>query len=115
MCRILLIDQIFVKSIQFSMNSMKQSSFLWIPTFIYLGKNLNQLLIDSLENKKFDDAFRYSFLLNREKDIDKNWSVIYYKKKENLYCSSCRSPLLIDKAFSATCNHFFALYVVHIY
>ena len=31
----------------------------------------------------------------------------FMKKQEKLYCSSCRSFLSIDKAFSATCNHFF--------
>ena len=112
-CRNFLIDQIFAKSIQYNMSSMTQSTiFLWIPSFIYIGKNLNQLIIDSLELKKYDDAFRYSFLLHRgpndvEKGMDKNWSVIYHKKMEKLYCSSCRSSLSRDKAFSATCNHFF--------
>ena len=77
-----------------------------------MGKNLNQLIMESLEEKKYDDAFRYSFLLHRgpndvENGMDKNWSDIYNKKRENLYSSSCRSFLSIDKAFSATCNHFF--------
>ena len=68
--------------------------------------------MDSLEEKKYDDAFRYSFLLHRdpndiEKGLDKNWSDIYNQKKENLYCSSCSSSLSIDKAFSMTSNHFF--------
>ena len=107
MCRSFLMDQIFAKSIQYNM-----TFFLWIPSFIYIGKNLNQLIIDSLEEKKYDNAFSYSFLLHRgpndlEKGMDKNWSVIYHKKMENLYCSSCRSSLSIDKAFSTTCNHFF--------
>ena len=94
------------------MTSLTQSTFfIWIPTFIYIGKNLNQLIIDSLQEKKYDDAFRYSFLLNRgpndiKMGIDKNWSDIFSKPKEKLYCSSCRSSLLIEKAFSATCNHF---------
>ena len=53
------------------------------------------------------------FLLHRgpndvENGMDKNWSKIYDKKRENLYCSSCRSSLSIDKAFSATCNHLFS-------
>ena len=113
MCRSLLIDQIFAKSIQYNMTSLTQSTFfLWIPSFIYIGKNLNQLIIDSLQQNKYDEAFRYTFLLHRgpndtEKYLDKNWSDIYEKKKEKLYCSSCRSFLSIDKAFSATCNHFF--------
>ena len=95
------------------MTSMTQSTlFIWLPTFIYMPQNLDQLIIESLENKKYDDAFRFSFLLHRgpndiEIGFDKNWNEIYHKKKENLYCSSCRSPLSIDKAFSTTCNHFF--------
>ena len=113
MCRNLLIDQIFAKSIQYNMTSMTQSTiFLWIPSFIYIGKNLNQLIMEALQEKDYDDAFRYSFLLHRgpndvENGMDKNWSKIYNKKRENLYCSSCRSSLSIDKAFGATCNHFF--------
>ena len=112
MCRSYLIDQIFAKSIQYNMTSMTQSTFfIWIPTFIYKGKNLNQLIMDSLREQKYNDAFRFSFLLNRgpndiETSIDKNWSGIYSKQREKLYCSSCRSALSIEKAFSATCNHF---------
>ena len=73
---------------------------------------MNQLIVESLQEKKYDEAFRYSFLLRRgpndiEKLMDENWSDIYHKKKGNLYCSSCRSSLSIDTAFSATCNHFF--------
>ena len=68
--------------------------------------------MDSLREKKYDDAFRFSFLLTRgpndiEMGIDKNWSDIYSKQKESLYCSSCKSSLSIENAFSATCNHFF--------
>ena len=113
MCRNYLIDQIFGKSIQYNMTSMTQNTFfIWIPTFIYIGKNLNQLIMESLREKKYNDAFRFSFLLNRgpndiEMSIDKNWSGIYSKQREKLYCSSCRSALSIEKAFSATCNHFF--------
>ena len=67
---------------------------------------------ESLQEKKYNEAFRYSFLLCRgrndiEKLMDKNCSDIYHKKKGNLYCSSCRSSLPINAAFSAICNHFF--------
>ena len=110
---VIFIDQIFAKSIQYNMTSMTQSTlFIWIPTFIYIGKNLNQLIIESLQERKYDDAFKYSFLINRdpndiEMGIDKNWSDIYSKQREKLYCSSCRSALSIEKTFSVTCNHFF--------
>ena len=96
MCRNFLIDQIFAKSNQYIMTSMTQSTlFLWIPTFIYIGQNLDQLILDSLQQQNYDDAFRFSFLMNRgpndiEKGFDKKWIDIYQEKKENLYCSSCR-------------------------
>ena len=49
---------------------------------------MNQLIIDSLQQNKYDEAFRYTFLLHRgpndtEKFLDKNWSDIYEKKRKN--------------------------------
>ena len=62
MCRNLLIDQIFAKSIQNNMTSMSQSTiFIWIPTFIYIKKKLEQLIVKSLEEKKLMTPFDFVF------------------------------------------------------
>ena len=74
MCRSFLMDQIFARLIQYNMTSLTQSTFfLWIPSFIYIWKNLNQLIIDSLEEKKYDDAFRYSFRIEVRMMLKRVW------------------------------------------